>query len=93
MWIATPSSQRTCTAYSLPVSRRTPIDFIEFCTVESIVPGCDRVAKVVKTTPNPLISNDSHRRLVAPPQQPQVLDIQQNHSEKPFHSGNEGRQK
>jgi hypothetical protein len=23
MWFATPSSQRTCTAYSLPVSRRT----------------------------------------------------------------------
>jgi len=27
MWIATPSSQRTCTAYSLPVSRRTATDF------------------------------------------------------------------
>ena len=25
MWIATPSSQWTCTTYSLPVSRRTPI--------------------------------------------------------------------
>src|SRR5436305_13206186 len=25
MWLAIPSSQRTCTAYSLPVSRRTDI--------------------------------------------------------------------
>lgn len=26
MWVANPSSQRTCTFYSLPVSRCTPFD-------------------------------------------------------------------
>ncbi len=30
MWIATPSSRRTCTDYSLPVSRRTAKDSVRY---------------------------------------------------------------
>jgi hypothetical protein len=47
MWIATPSSQRTCTAYSLPVSRRTPIDIKQNIAAKPVPPRQRPSSKLV----------------------------------------------
>jgi hypothetical protein len=50
MWIATPSSQGTCTLYSLPVSRRTQIS-------SALPPIADLGSALALAAPRPSINN------------------------------------
>jgi NitT/TauT family transport system substrate-binding protein len=53
MWFATPSSRRTCTDYSLPVSRRTAIRFYALRL---------REAGMIKSNPNRIIAQGTNWR-------------------------------
>ena len=55
MWLATPSSYRTCTDYSLPVSRRTAKDSGHYHLLDHLVKDKDRQSLRRKTLSHYLI--------------------------------------
>ncbi len=65
MWIASPSSQWTCTTYSLPVSRRTRNELSP-----SVDSDCLRECELPANLFEDLDMNEVHRRGLEHPQLP-----------------------